>query len=43
MALALDSPAHPVEELGVTKLAQCGHLFCIKELSDDSPCTDRVF
>ncbi|KAI0632102.1 hypothetical protein C8Q77DRAFT_1158773 [Trametes polyzona] len=34
MALAMDSPAHPVEELGVTRLAQtCGHIFCRKELS----------
>ena len=30
----MDSPAHPVEELGVTRLAQtCGHIFCRKELS----------
>jgi hypothetical protein len=36
-ANALDSPAHPLEDLGVTKLAaswQCGHLFCRKELSE---------
>lgn len=34
-AKAMDSPAHPIEELGVTKLARtCGHLFCRKELSD---------
>ncbi|KAH9854665.1 hypothetical protein C2E23DRAFT_817446 [Lenzites betulinus] len=33
MALAMDSPAHPVEELGVTKLAQtCGHIFCRKDI-----------
>ena len=34
MALAMDSPAHPSEELGVTKLSQpwqCGHLFCRRE------------
>ncbi|KIM68566.1 hypothetical protein SCLCIDRAFT_1208755 [Scleroderma citrinum Foug A] len=32
---AMDSPAHPVEELGVTKLERtCGHLFCRKELSE---------
>jgi hypothetical protein len=34
MALAMDSPAHPAEELGVTKLShswQCGHLFCRRE------------
>ncbi|KAF8897498.1 hypothetical protein BD779DRAFT_1667471 [Infundibulicybe gibba] len=33
-ALAMDSPAHPVEELGVTRLAetwQCGHAFCRRE------------
>ncbi len=30
----MDSPAHPIEELGVTRLAQtCGHIFCRKELS----------
>ncbi len=30
----MESPAHPVEELGVTRLAQtCGHIFCRKELS----------
>jgi len=34
-ARAMDSPAHPVEELGVTKLERtCGHLFCRKELSE---------
>lgn len=34
MALAMDSPAHPIEELGVTRLtATCGHVFCRKELS----------
>ena len=33
-ATAMDSPAHPVEELGVTRLVQtCGHIFCRKELS----------
>lgn len=33
-ALAMDSPAHPIEELGIAKLAQswqCGHLFCRRE------------
>ena len=31
-AHAMDSPAHPIEDLGVTRLAQtCGHLFCRKE------------
>jgi len=36
MALAMDSPAHPVEELGVTRLDQswqCGHLFCRRDIS----------
>ncbi|KAJ7507756.1 hypothetical protein B0H11DRAFT_2218577 [Mycena galericulata] len=35
-ALAMDSPAYPVEELGVTKLAetwQCGHLFCRRDIA----------
>jgi len=35
-ALAMESPAHPVEELGVTKLSQswqCGHLFCRRDIS----------
>ena len=33
-ASAMDSPAHPAEELGVTRLAEtCGHIFCRKELS----------
>lgn len=32
-ARAMDSPAHPVEELGVTKLQKtCGHLFCRKDI-----------
>lgn len=34
LALAMDSPAHPIEELGIAKLAQswqCGHLFCRRE------------
>ncbi|KAI6003960.1 hypothetical protein EDD15DRAFT_2221594, partial [Pisolithus albus] len=36
-ARAMDSPAHPVEELGVTRLQKtCGHLFCRKELSEFS-------
>ena len=33
-AIAMDSPAHPIEELGVTRLAadwQCGHIFCRRE------------
>jgi hypothetical protein len=33
-AIAMDSPAHPIEELGVTRLAepyQCNHLFCRRE------------
>ncbi|KAH7930090.1 hypothetical protein BV22DRAFT_1116461 [Leucogyrophana mollusca] len=34
MALAMDSPAHPVEELGVTKLHKtCGHLFCRRDIT----------
>ncbi|OAX41336.1 hypothetical protein K503DRAFT_685615 [Rhizopogon vinicolor AM-OR11-026] len=37
MALVMDSPAHPVEELGVTRLHEtCGHLFCRRELSPRS-------
>ncbi|KZT12050.1 uncharacterized protein LAESUDRAFT_720020 [Laetiporus sulphureus 93-53] len=32
-ALALDSPAHPIEELGVTRLVEsCGHVFCRKDI-----------
>ncbi|KAK7049555.1 hypothetical protein VNI00_005586 [Paramarasmius palmivorus] len=36
MAIAMDSPAHPIEELGVTRLSQpwqCGHIFCRKDIS----------
>lgn len=36
MALAMDSPAHAVEDLGVTRLAeqwQCGHYFCRRDIS----------
>ncbi|KAJ6614282.1 hypothetical protein B0H10DRAFT_2436038 [Mycena sp. CBHHK59/15] len=35
-ALAMDSPAYPAEDLGVTRLAetwQCGHLFCRRDIS----------
>ncbi|KAJ3830563.1 hypothetical protein F5880DRAFT_1514502 [Lentinula raphanica] len=35
-AIAMDSPAHPTEELGVTRLAesfQCNHLFCRRDIS----------
>ncbi|KAJ4478024.1 hypothetical protein J3R30DRAFT_2849494 [Lentinula aciculospora] len=35
-AVAMDSPAHPIEELGVTRLAesfQCNHLFCRRDIS----------
>ncbi|KAI0917173.1 hypothetical protein AcW1_007562 [Taiwanofungus camphoratus] len=33
MALAMDSPAHPTEQLGVTRLTQtCGHVFCRKDI-----------
>ena len=39
MALAMDTPAHPIEDLGVTRLGKCGHLFCVKELSVTSPPT----
>jgi bacterioferritin-associated ferredoxin len=34
MAYVMDSPAQPVEDLGVTRLADtCEHVFCRKELS----------
>ncbi|KAF5387816.1 hypothetical protein D9615_000376 [Tricholomella constricta] len=36
MALAMDSPAHPVEKLGVARLSQpwqCGHVFCRRDIS----------
>ena len=34
MARAMDSPAQPAEDLGVTRLIDtCGHAFCRKELS----------
>ncbi|KAK0206656.1 hypothetical protein DFS33DRAFT_1257003 [Desarmillaria ectypa] len=36
MALAMDSPALPIEELGVARLSQewqCGHLFCRRDIS----------
>ncbi|THV08601.1 hypothetical protein K435DRAFT_17260 [Dendrothele bispora CBS 962.96] len=35
-AQAMDSPAHPIEELGVTRLSQpwqCGHIFCRRDIS----------
>ncbi|OSX59871.1 hypothetical protein POSPLADRAFT_1040810 [Postia placenta MAD-698-R-SB12] len=33
LALALDSPAHPPEELGVTRLIDsCKHIFCRKDI-----------
>ncbi|KAA1466456.1 hypothetical protein DENSPDRAFT_34612 [Dentipellis sp. KUC8613] len=33
MSQVMDSPAHPVENLGVTRLAKtCGHIFCRKDL-----------
>ncbi|KAJ7781271.1 hypothetical protein B0H16DRAFT_1497751 [Mycena metata] len=35
-ALAMDSPAYPADQLGVTKLGenwQCGHLFCRREFA----------
>ena len=32
MALAMDTPAHPVEQLAVTRFKDtCGHIFCRKE------------
>ncbi|OSD07243.1 hypothetical protein PYCCODRAFT_1430485 [Trametes coccinea BRFM310] len=35
MALVMESPAHPVEGLGVTRLAQtCGHIFCRKDIRE---------
>jgi hypothetical protein len=34
LAYVMDSPAQPVEDLGVTRLADtCEHVFCRKELS----------
>ncbi|KAG1755742.1 hypothetical protein EDB19DRAFT_1662778 [Suillus lakei] len=34
VALVMDSPAHPVEELGVTRLQEtCGHLFCRRDIT----------
>lgn len=51
IALAIDSPAHPVEELGLTQLSQawqCGHVFCrkdirkwVKEANDSCPVCRR--
>jgi len=35
IAIAMDSPAYAVEDLGVTRLSQrwqCGHIFCRREL-----------
>jgi len=33
MAAAMDSPAHPIEELGITKLSNtCGHIFCRRDI-----------
>ncbi|KAG7096999.1 hypothetical protein E1B28_004394 [Marasmius oreades] len=35
-AIAMDSPAHPTEELGVIRLSepwQCGHIFCKRDIS----------
>jgi len=32
-AAAMDSPAHPTEELGITRLSKtCGHIFCRKDI-----------
>ncbi|KAG7449322.1 uncharacterized protein BT62DRAFT_677601 [Guyanagaster necrorhizus] len=36
MAIAMDSPALPIEELGVARLSQewqCGHLFCRRDIT----------
>jgi len=36
LALAMESPAHPVDMIGVTKLSQpwqCGHMFCRRDIS----------
>lgn len=36
MALAMDSPAHPIEGIGIAKLAQswqCGHIFCRRDIT----------
>lgn len=36
VALAMDSPAHPIEELGIVRLAQswqCGHIFCRRDIT----------
>jgi hypothetical protein len=39
IAIAMDSPAHPIDELGVTRLKDtCGHVFCRKELSVPFAC-----
>jgi len=51
MALAMDSPAHPPELLGVTKLSKsCGHIFCrrdilkwINDAHDSCPTCRRPF
>ncbi|KAF5393576.1 hypothetical protein D9757_000062 [Collybiopsis confluens] len=35
-AIAMDSPAHPMESLGVTRLAeplQCNHIFCRRDIT----------
>ncbi|KAK0190842.1 hypothetical protein F5146DRAFT_571662 [Armillaria mellea] len=50
MAVAMDSPALPIEELGVARLSQewqCGHLFCRRDISrwiqDSVSLTSRKF
>jgi hypothetical protein len=41
---AMESPAQPVDDLGVTRLADtCGHVFCRKELSACSSCRTLGF
>ncbi|THH15202.1 hypothetical protein EW146_g5228 [Bondarzewia mesenterica] len=43
LAFAMDSPANPTEDAGVTRLSRtCGHLFCRKELSA-SPSSSHGF
>jgi hypothetical protein len=44
MAQAMDSPAQPTEDLGVTRLIDtCGHVFCRKELSPSYPSLFLLF
>jgi len=53
MALAMDSPAYSVEELGITRMSQpwqCGHMFCRRDIvkwiqggHDSCPLCRRLF